>query len=398
MSFQMQPGDAYEIELDDTNKIVCAWEIEGQERKPVAFDLLDPSLGRFLTWLSGLSPKRQEGIDGLLNLPGGGNYITHRDQLIRICRSEGLVLAEEAWKHGRGPWKFRIAMGHFNLPAKFGLSLSAKADSSTPMLFFKLLFAVPSTYSADPDRYGPALYISNEILTILENEAVKEESDAAKLVAKPVVRTFAYVDISDFSKFTPSDQMHAITSLGRILRIRHFAGQNRTDGLEPGPLLESAICIGDGYILVFRDAHDAVFNSCLLACAIEELTSRGEVLDFHFRIGINTGEVLRFWDDVPSGVPRWNYVGVGITNAQRVLDAMGKDQDDVVYVSASTRAAARKSKINERNPIDGFLTNRGRREDKHRQMQRIYEANHSAWILANGLSPFMTWLRGQGWL
>jgi hypothetical protein len=55
-------------------------------------------------------------------------------------------------------------------------------------------------------------------------------------------------------------------------------------------------------------------------------------------MGVHTGQVRRFWDRWGTVLEngRWNYIGDGITAAQRVISVI-KGADDIVYVSAETR-------------------------------------------------------------
>ena len=63
------------------------------------------------------------------------------------------------------------------------------------------------------------------------------------------------------------------------------------------------------------------------------------------------GPVYTFWD---TGRGAWNYIGEGINGGNRVLGVIGKDQDDVVFVSAEVRqelieSVSRNSAWNRRN-------------------------------------------------
>ncbi len=115
-----------------------------------------------------------------------------------------------------------------------------------------------------------------------------------------------------------------------------------------------------------------------LACLVDDYSSREKVMPIHFRIGIDTGKACYFRDKIDDKNYRWNLVGPGITGAERVLSAMGKDVDDVVYLSDRTR-----HKIMDLKESNAFayrsimhMQNRGRRADKHGQKRRIYELNH----------------------
>src|SRR5262249_23940664 len=100
-------------------------------------------------------------------------------------------------------------------------------------------------------------------------------------------------------------------------------------------------------------------------------------VDFHFRAGVHVGEVYRFWDP---GRRHWNYIGSGINGGNRVLAAVGKEQDDVVFISSQVRQAIPAMRPRDTNapPILECLINRGRKADKHGNPWRVYELNHTA--------------------
>ena len=99
--------------------------------------------------------------------------------------------------------------------------------------------------------------------------------------------------------------------------------------------MEAMICIGDGYIYVFENPSFAcVFASCL-AYLIEVLVARKSVpVGYHFRMSVHADPVYSFWDPGRGG---WNYIGDGINGGQRVLGAIGKDVDDVLFISSQIK-------------------------------------------------------------
>jgi class 3 adenylate cyclase len=136
---------------------------------------------------------------------------------------------------------------------------------------------------------------------------------------------------------------------------------------------EAALCIGDGYIYVWNEAIGATRFAANLASEIERSVAAGKAPDFHFRMGVHVGPVRWFRDPGRDG---WNYTGGGINGGNRVLSAIGKETDDVVFVSGEVRRAI--AKDNEKSPLLQALHNRGRRADKHGKPWRVYELNHSA--------------------
>jgi hypothetical protein len=160
---------------------------------------------------------------------------------------------------------------------------------------------------------------------------------------------------------------------------------------------EANLCIGDGYIFVFRTPWSAVYFAGHLAALIERMVAHGMLPEFHFRMSVNTGPVYRFWDKWGPGSAdgRWNYVGRGITDGERVRTAIGKDKDDVVFVSADTRkrimSASLPSYVSD---IPNYLQNRGRQKDKHDEFRRLYELNHTEWV-GDAVGRLVSGLQGQ---
>lgn len=221
--------------------------------------------------------------------------------------------------------------------------------------------------------------VSRSVLKLLEAELNNESSQLRMLSSWPVSRTFVYVDISDFSQSDPAEQLIIINQLGRTVH-----GDDGWFG--PGDFarasIETSICTGDGYVFVFSEPSSAVFFAAYLACRIEQLVASKADVEYHFRIGVHTGPVFRFWEKTWNGPGKWNYTGAGINDARRVLEAIGRDQDDVVFVSSETRAAMITTM--QSGDFSGGvkrLHNRGRRRDKHGGMRRLYELNHIDWAM-----------------
>jgi hypothetical protein len=109
---------------------------------------------------------------------------------------------------------------------------------------------------------------------------------------------------------------------------------------------------------------------------------------------VNTGPVHRFWDRF--GAPgnksagRWNYVGEGITEGERVLTAIGKDKEDVIFISAKTRTIILGDYLRDQNSPHNatrWLQNRGRQRDKHGKFRSVYEINHTGWMAEYSPDP-----------
>src|SRR5262249_23098152 len=132
---------------------------------------------------------------------------------------------------------------------------------------------------------------------------------------------------------------------------------------------------------------DGTYFAAYLAELIETLIAHDKLpVEFHFRMGVHVGKVYCFWDPGRKG---WNFIGEGINGGNRVLAAVGKEQDDVVFISGQVRKAllaVRQSHHLAPN-ILRCLINRGRKEDKHKNHWRVYELNHTA--LCGKEMPFL---------
>ena len=205
----------------------------------------------------------------------------------------------------------------------------------------------------------------------LNTDLRDRDSDVRHVASLPVVRTFLYVDISDFSTYSALEQALIINSLSGLLN---------DEGVWDPELyrrFKILLSIGDGYIFVFDDATEAVLYGSYLARLIEVSAARDALpVEFHFRMGAHTGATYSFWD---TGRDAWNYVGDGINGGSRVLAAVGKDQDDVVFISSELRKAiqATAPTAGGADSVLSCLTNRGRRSDKHGLLWRVYEVNHT---------------------
>jgi class 3 adenylate cyclase len=183
--------------------------------------------------------------------------------------------------------------------------------------------------------------------------------------------------VSDFSRFPAGQQALVINSIVAITADELSWSDSFGTAYRSG--IEAQICIGDGYIFVFKDAVVASCFAGWLAYIIERHRALGSDIlpvEFHFRMGVHVGEVFCFWDP---GRDNWNYIGDGINGGQRVLAAAGKEKDDVVYLSDSVRKALETERKSETaaSQVLSKIHNRGRHEDKHKNPWRIYEMNHT---------------------
>jgi len=136
-------------------------------------------------------------------------------------------------------------------------------------LFAKLAWTMPTRRTAglrSPDGTEPR---ESKFLVPLEvcdelNKLVKDEDSAVRRISSwPVKRTFVYLDISDFSKFSPTEEALVINSLVNLLQIK--ALWRTGDSLPLYQAYEALLCIGDGYIFVFKNALVGTRFAALLA-------------------------------------------------------------------------------------------------------------------------------------
>jgi class 3 adenylate cyclase len=228
-----------------------------------------------------------------------------------------------------------------------------------------------------------------EVCNEVEREISNEKSELRKLSTWPITRTFLYIDISDFSTYTADQQALVINSLNELVDEPYYWQFSPQDSWRLD--LEARLCIGDGYIFVFVDTLKATYFAAYLAQLVEEMVSKRLVpVEFHFRMGMHVDPVYSFWDPGRDG---WNYVGDGVTGGQRVLSAIGKETDDVLYLSGQIRSALL-SRLPGHEIVTENLQNRGRRLDKHGQPWRVYEVNHTG-IATDRVPPELRWYPGK---
>src|SRR5262249_29440945 len=152
-------------------------------------------------------------------------------------------------------------------------------------------------------------------LKVLPRELQKDDSSLRRVSSLPIKRTFVYIDVSDFSQHRSGQQGLIINSLNSIVRKEEYWSAALARHSRQG--LEAQLCIGDGYIFVFKDSMNATYFAACLAQLIEVLVAHNQLpVIFHFRMGVHVGLVHCFWD---WGRDNWNYIGDGINGGQRVL-------------------------------------------------------------------------------
>jgi hypothetical protein len=218
--------------------------------------------------------------------------------------------------------------------------------------------------------------------TLSDVFAQGNEEDALWCVSShPVKRAFVYLDVSDFSEFPPGQEALVVNSLVWLTGDPGFwSYEPAAEALRD---LEAQLCIGDGYIYVFRNPLMATFFAAYLAELIQQLVGRrremgprGLHVEFHFRMGVHYGLVYRFYDP---GRERWNYIGDGINGGNRVLSVIDKKYDDVLFVSDAVlnEFIARRPDRDPYRQVRNCMENRGRQDDKHGKPWRVFLLNHT---------------------
>lgn len=320
----------------------------------------------FLTWQS-----TQTGMSFLPGLESlePGEYFCDRARLIAKCKNEGIVLETMEGQAGSGVQLQTI-------PPSVPIVTCNPAGTTR---FHRLNKVSPSGFGTDAEFHetgsvDAGLIVIQDLLRELNRDLKDDTSEIRCLSAWPVFRTFVYIDISDFSKFPARFQNLVVQSLTMLTHNQEHWGGFASG--EARRSLEASICIGDGYIFVLPDPYLGACFASHLAHIIEHKLAKREIPEFHFRMGVHVGPVYRFWD---WGRKAWNYVGDGINDGRRVLDAIGKQTDDVLFVSAAVRQYLEANCLERLagTAMLGALLNRGRRKDKHAKPWRVYEMQHS---------------------
>ncbi len=103
-------------------------------------------------------------------------------------------------------------------------------------------------------RYGQ-LQVSEELYQTLCKDIQDERSAVRRHSSRPIERAFVFVDVSDFSKLASGVQLLVVLALIRLAKVTLKV---------LGVSVEAQLCIGDGYIFVFKSAVTATFfgNRC----------------------------------------------------------------------------------------------------------------------------------------
>jgi class 3 adenylate cyclase len=310
------------------------------------------------------------GVDATVTLPQNATVFLNRHALSEYCRRKGLLLY--AGPDGVPSWS---QAEHGGVAFEF-VSVAYSAAQRKGQL---------AGHGIEPRNVNFAIPRAEWLL--INDDLKNEDSDVRHISSLPVFRTFVYIDVSDFSKYDAGEEALIINSLSAIV---YDASMWTGVATRVYRTFKTMLCIGDGYIFVFDEPVKATLFAGYLAELIEVLVANDELpVNFHFRMGAHVGSVYSFWDPGRAG---WNYVGDGINGGNRVLAAVGKAQDDTVFISSQLRTAVQASKSEDfrRSLILTCLTNRGRKADKHGNPWRVYELNHAQLCAADVPSKYRT--------
>lgn len=350
----------YRIEIGGTRDFKITRNSDG---KVIPLDDDNVDFCNFATWAAGGDVALPKEFRNKFPFENGSRFYCREttEQLFEAIKASGAILFAQPVNGGK--WRIRRTGRH----------------TVGGTRFWQIMQAYDASKGDQPDAVGFAarkstLHASGLLFSQIDATFCEEDSGFRCLSTWPVRRAFVYFDISDFSRYDPGKQVLIINSLASLT-----SSAPATDSvavINAFSALDTRICIGDGYIFCFKNSVDATFFAAHLAKQIETMNADGTLpVEFHFRCGVHVGDVYRFWDP---GRGEFNYVGKGINDGCRVLEAIGKEVDDVVFVSKEVQQDLISADGWSTNTLLHSLQNRGRRADKHRELRRVYELNHMA--------------------
>ncbi len=348
----------YEVTYSESNHIDKIVKCYGETREEVKVDPQSQDYCDFLTWWA----EDMSRVNVAMTMDKCV-FFAEPSKLASYCKERGLLLfaGSDGLKLLRGfPGQHNVLGDYFDR-----LTTASLIPSDSP-----------TTY-VESARYSLLdACISEKAKRRFDDEIANEDSELRKYTTVPIDRSFSYIDISDYSKFTSLEQVRVIKDLVDMSDyVEQLLG---LFGRLPGGI-EAKLCLGDGYIFVFKSVIEAVLFSAQLANLIEIAVATKKVaVPMHFRMGVHVGSVYFFFDP---GRKDWNYCGDGINGGSRVLQAIEKEKDDVVFISGQARNRLIEMASNNTDfhlwSIINSLVNRGRRNDKHGNPWRVYEFNHT---------------------
>jgi hypothetical protein len=208
-------------------------------------------------------------IKPFAQLPPKSYYFADKERLVEHCKRFGLLIYTR-----RDPSRERHVIDTENLPF-WGASEHT---------FFPLPVAVvpPEEDGQAPlggvGRAASKAFVTGRLLDALQEELVRgdENSSVRRLSTWPIQRAFVYLDVSDFSKYPPGQEVLIINSIVGI--VEHPDYWSALLAYEARNSVEAMLCIGDGYIFVIKNPVLATFFAAYLARLTEILVARKETL------------------------------------------------------------------------------------------------------------------------
>jgi hypothetical protein len=364
-TLEQKPHTTYQVEKDEKGHLIRVLRQPGDV--PIPLDCEDQRFCDFLAYASHHMYPRPE-IPPYGSLPPDTYYFSDMDRLVKHCKHFGLLIYTS-----RDASNERQLIDTSNYP--FYLGGGDRTLTALPIA------VAPTEGKMQISQNGVVRAASKTFMTLRLLQALQKElkhgdenSPLRRLSTWTIDRAFVYLDVSDFSKYEPGQEVLIINSIVNILEDPDYWIAQLAESARKS--IEAMLCIGDGYIFVLKNPEQATFFAAYLARLTEILVARKQTpVEFHFRMGVHFGPVYSFWDP---GRNDWNYIGDGINGGQRVLQAVGKDQDDVVFVSGRVYEwlTAEDRGQNPCHDIVKALRNRGRKADKHGNLWRVYEVDH----------------------
>jgi len=273
------------------------------------------------------------------------------NELVKYCKDSGTILIAE--------------------PKGLQYSSETHGGEKHTCLLYKAVYEFQREdghYTAQPS----GIQVSHALLAAMQEELLKPSSEVRKISTVSVRKAFVYFDVSDFSMYPALRQALVINSIADPVRFTE-------DDLNLIGAVDK-LCIGDGYIFVLDNGNDAAWFAAVLAHEVQNrIADKALAVKYHFRMSVHAGPVFSFWD---IGKSNWNYVGDAINGGQRVLAAIGKEIDDVIFISEEILQELRASRNEAFTAMMlRCIENRGRHKDKHGLHWRVHQLNHERLML-----------------
>ncbi len=129
--------------------------------------------------------------------------------------------------------------------------------------------------------------------TLLASLSEADEASNRKLanIAKNSTVGIVFVDVAGFTSYTAENGDEAASALLTSLTEAVAAAIKRSSG-------EIVKQLGDGFLLAFPSASQAIRGATQLRDNVERLRERGKIPDLHLRIAVHAGEPLVEHDDL----------------------------------------------------------------------------------------------------